>query len=81
LFGILLIYSVAQSHTQNHRTCSECKYPSNDFRDLICSLVCAYPVDNITFIISDSTSIYRKWIEGLLEKYDAVILLENSGKE
>jgi hypothetical protein len=44
-------------------------------------LVCAYPVDNITFIISDSTSIYRKWIEGLLEKYDAVILLENSGKE
>jgi hypothetical protein len=36
-------------------------------------LVCTYPGYNITFTISDITSIYGKWIEGLLEKYDAVI--------
>jgi hypothetical protein len=37
-------------------------------------LVCAYPVENITFTISDSTSIYGKWMEGLWRKYDAVIV-------
>jgi KaiC/GvpD/RAD55 family RecA-like ATPase len=51
----------------------EHKYRFNEFRNLICSLVCTYPVYDITTTISDSTSIYGRWMSGLLKTYDAVI--------
>jgi len=37
------------------------------------SLLCAYPVDNILSIISDSTGAHSQWMNGLLEMYDGVV--------